>query len=114
MVVAMANLPPGLNLHEIFSGIPQVFSRKSICVKSSRFIVALSFLAYLNSSAGVSFDENMISSPEKPIFSDIISSVSDEQSVLQPSSLRILRIVGFGVALTAKYSLKPLFHENAL
>ena len=53
-------------------------------------------------------------SPLNPILSDIISSVSDEQSVPQPSSLRILSIVGFGVAFTAKYSLNPLFHENAL
>ena len=114
MVVDIENFPPGLNLQQIFSGIPADFSRKSMCVKSSRLMVAFSFFASTNSSAGVSLDENMISSPLNPILSDIISSVSDEQSVPQPSSLRILSIVGFGVAFTAKYSLNPLFHENAL
>ena len=38
------------------------------------------------SSAGVSFEENMISVPEKPQASDIISSVREEQSTPQPSS----------------------------
>ena len=61
----------------------------------------------------VSFDENMISFPVMPTFSEMISSASDEQSVPQPSSCRILRMVGLGVAFTAKYSLNPLFHENA-
>lgn len=52
-------------------------------------------------------DENMISSPVNPSLSDIISSVSDEQSVPHPSSFKIRRIVGFGVAFTAKNSLNP-------
>ena len=47
----------------------------------------------------------MISGPEKPQASDIISSVREEQSVPQPSSFKICRIKGLGVALTAKYSL---------
>ena len=68
----------------------------------------------MNSSAGVSLEENMISLPSNPQRSDIISSVKDEQSVPHPSSLKIFKIVGFGVAFTAKYSLNPLFHENAL
>ena len=42
--------------------------------------------AFLNSSAGVSFDENITSVPTIPLFSDIISSASDEQSVPHPSS----------------------------
>ena len=79
------NTPPGLKRQLIVSGIyPIVFSRKSMCVKSSRFIIAPSLSAYANSSAGVSFDQNIISLPLKPNFSDIISSVSDEQSVPQP------------------------------
>ena len=55
----------------------------------------------------------MISLPEKPQASLIINSVKEEQSTPQPSSRRIFKRNGFGVALTAKYSLKPLFHENA-
>ena len=53
IVVEIEKVPPGLYLQQIFSGIPAVFSRKSICVKSSRLIVAPSFLARTNSSAGV-------------------------------------------------------------
>ena len=67
----------------------------------------------MKSAAGVAFDENMISSPAKPTRSLIISSVSDEQSTPQPSLFRISSITGFGVALTAKYSRKPLFHAKA-
>ena len=52
--------------------------------------------------------------PTIPHRSDIISSVKEEQSVPHPSSAKIFKIVGFGVAFTAKYSLNPLFHENAL
>ncbi len=48
-------------------------------------------------------EENMISWPEKPVASDIISSVAEEQSVPHPYSCRIFRIYGFGVAFTAKY-----------
>ena len=76
-------------------------------------MMAPSFPANSKSSGGVALDENIISLPLKPQASDIISSVSDEQSVPQPSSFKIFKIVGFGVALTAKYSLNPLFHENA-
>ena len=81
---------------------------------SSKLIVAPNCFARINSSAGVSLEENMISLPSNPQRSDIISSVKDEQSVPHPSSLKIFKIVGFGVAFTAKYSLNPLFHENAL
>ena len=49
-------------------------------------------------------EENMISSPENPHRSLISSSVREEQSTLQPSSRRIFRMPGVGVALTAKYS----------
>ena len=35
------------------------------------------------------------------------------QSQPQPSSARMETILGLGVALTAKYSLKPSFHEKA-
>ncbi len=55
----------------------------------------------------------MISCPRKPQASDISSSVREEQSVPQPSSFRIFRILGFGVAFTAKYSRKPSFQEKA-
>ena len=82
-------------------------------MKSSRLMVAPSFSARTNSSAGVSLEENMISLPEKPHFSLIISSVREEQSVPQPSSRRIFRMEGLGVAFTAKYSLKPGFQEKA-
>ena len=44
---------------------------------------------------------------------DIISSVREEQSTPQPSSCKIFSRKGLGVALTAKYSLYPLFHEKA-
>ena len=80
---------------------------------SSKLIVAPNCFAKINSSAGVSLEENMISLPSNPQRSDIISSVKDEQSVPHPSSFKIFKIVGFGVAFTAKYSLNPLFHENA-
>ena len=58
-------------------------------------------------------EENMISGPEKPQASDIISSVMEEQSVPQPHSFNSFSINGFGVAFTAKYSLNPLFQANA-
>ena len=47
-------------------------------------------------------EENMISLPSNPQRSDIISSVKDEQSVPHPSSFKIFKIVGFGVAFTAE------------
>lgn len=55
----------------------------------------------------------MMSGPEKPHALDIISSVMDEQSVPHPMSFSIFNRNGLGVALTAKYSLYPLFQENA-
>ena len=70
-------------------------------------MVAPSSSASTNSSAGVSLDENMIISPPKPQRSLIMSSVSEEQSTPQPSSFRIFRMRGVGVAFTAKYSRKP-------
>ena len=70
--------------------------------------------ALAKSSAGVLLEENMTSSPSKPTAFASISSVSEEQSAPQPSSFRILRIKGLGVAFTAKYSLNPGFQENAL
>ena len=112
--VPRENTPPGLYRQEMTSGIPAASFRKSICVMSSRLMVAPNFFASTNSSAGVSLEENMISLPPKPQRSDIISSVSEEQSVPQPSSFKIFKIVGLGVAFTAKYSLNPLFQENAL
>ena len=114
MLLLILNTPPGLKRQLIVSGIfPIVFSKKSICVKSSKLIVAPILSAKANSSAGVSFEENMISSPEKPSASDIISSVMEEQSHPHPYSFKILIRNGFGVAFTAKYSRKPLFHANA-
>ena len=98
-------VPPGLYRQEIRFGMdPMVSFRKSMWVMSSRLMVAPSWEARANSSAGVSLDENMISSPRKPQRSDIISSVREEQSTPHPSSRRIFRIWGFGVALTAKNS----------
>ena len=38
----------------------------------------------------------------------------EEQSTPQPSSFKIFRMAGVGVAFTAKYSRNPLFQENAL
>ena len=73
-------------------------------VMSSRLMVAPSLAAIWNSSAGVSLEENMICPPENPQRSDIISSVREEQSTPHPSSFRIFRIWGLGVAFTAKYS----------
>ena len=62
---------------------------------------------------GVTLEENMISLFVKPRASDSISSVREEQSTPHPSSCRIFRINGFGVAFTAKYSRYPLFQEKA-
>ena len=80
---------------------------------SSRLIIAPSSLAFTYSSAGVTFEENIMFSPVIPQASLIISSVREEQSVPKPSSLKISKIYGLGVAFTAKYSLKPLFQLNA-
>ena len=48
-----------------------------------------------------------------PECSAIINSGTDAQSAPQPSSASNLRMAGVGVALTAKYSQKPGFHEKA-
>ena len=80
---------------------------------SSKLMMAPSLCARRNSSAGVSFDENMISSPFMPSFSQSMSSVSEEQSMPQPSALSSSMTAGVGVALTAKYSLYPAFQANA-
>ena len=84
---------------------PMVSFRKSMWVMSSRLMVAPSWAARANSSAGVSLEENMISPPWKPQRSDIISSHREEQSTPQPSSFKIFKIWGLGVAFTAKNSL---------
>ena len=65
------------------------------------------------SSLGVWLEENIISLPAKPTASLSISSVREEQSTPQPSSRRIFKMAGLGRALTAKYSLKPLFQLKA-
>ena len=99
-------VPPGLKRQEIFLGMyPMVSFRKSMWVMSSRLMVAPSWAARANSSAGVSLEENMISPPWKPQRSDIISSHREEQSTPQPSSFKIFKIWGLGVAFTAKNSL---------
>ena len=69
--------------------------------------------AYTNSSARVSLEVKLIAVLSNPIFLLMTSSVSVAQSTPQPSSFKILRIAGLGVALTAKNSLKPGFHEKA-
>ena len=71
-------------------------------------------LAKIYSSSGVSLEENIISCPVKPQASAILNSTLDEQSTPQPSSFKIRKIAGLGVALMAKYSLKPGFQEKAL
>ena len=76
-------------------------------------MIAPSSAAILNSSGGVSLEENMIFSPSYFIAFAIISSVSEEQSTPHPSFFKISITNGFGVAFTAKYSLNPLFQENA-
>ncbi len=90
--LVVVNIPPGLYLQLIVLGRPATFSRKSICVKSSKLIVASNCRAFTNSSAGVTLEENIISSPLKSIASASISSVSDEQSTPHPSSFNIFSI----------------------
>ena len=51
---------------------------------------------------------------ERPHCLDISSSETEAQSVPQPREARRRIIAGVGVAFTAKHSVKPLFHENAL
>ena len=76
-------------------------------------MIAPSSHALRNSSAGVSFEVNMILSPTLPTFSARTSSAIDEQSLPKSNSFRSFMRCGFGAAFTAKYSRKPLFHENA-
>ena len=87
--------------------------RKATWVRSSRLMTAPSRWASWYSSARVLLEVNMISLPRKPHFSASISSVRLEQSAPQPSSRRMFSSLGVGVALTAKYSLKPLFQAKA-
>ena len=49
-------------------------------------MIAPSSHAFLNSSAGVSFEVNIIASPVLPTFSASTSSASDEQSLPKPNS----------------------------
>ena len=57
--------------------------------------------AYLNSSAGVSFEVNITCLPLMPLIAESISSGRLEQSAPQPSLARIFMIYGFGQAFTA-------------
>ena len=60
--------------------------------------------ASTKSSAGVSLLENMMLWPEIPQASASMSSQELAQSQAQPSSRRMSRMKGLGVAFTAKYS----------
>ncbi len=73
---------------------------------SSRLITAPSSRAFRNSSAGVSFEVNMIMSPRMPTRCDSSSSASELQSAPKPSDCITFMMCGFGHALTAKYSRK--------
>jgi hypothetical protein len=75
-------------------------------------MVAPSERALMNSSAGVSFEENMISAPTMPVFSARINSGKELQSAPNPSACRTFNRKGLGVALTAKNSLNPAFQAN--
>ena len=109
-----SKIPPGLKRQLIVSGsLPKIPSTKSMWVMSSRLMIAPNLFAYANSSAGVSFEENIMLSPVIPMASLSISSVLEEQSQPQPYSLKISIRYGLGVAFTAKYSRKPGFHANA-
>ena len=55
----------------------------------------------------------MIASPVLPTRSERTSSAIDEQSLPKSNSFMSFMISGFGVALTAKYSRNPRFHEKA-
>ena len=68
---------------------------------------------YLIDNSPIPLEENIISAPLHPIALESISSVMEEQSHPHPYSFKILIRNGFGVAFTAKYSRKPLFHANA-
>ena len=76
-------------------------------------MIAPSSQARRNSSAGVSFDVNITLSPTLPTRWASSSSAIDEQSEPKSNSRSNFIMYGLGVALTAKYSLKPLFQENA-
>ena len=57
---------------------------------------------------------NIIASPTLPTFSERTSSAMEEQSDPKPKpSFRSFIKCGFGAALTAKNSRKPLFHAKA-
>ena len=88
-------------------GNPAVFWRKSMCVMSSRLMMAPSCRAFTYSADGVSLDVNMICSPVMPTFSDMTSSAIELQSAPNPSSFMMARMCGFGHAFTAKCSRNP-------
>ena len=71
-----------------------------MCVMSSRLMTAPFSCAYLIfGRAGVSFDENMMSSPVMPAFSERMSSGRLEQSAPMPSLARIFRTYGIRACL---------------
>ncbi len=76
------NTPPGLyRQHMVFGkSFPMMDSRKAMWVMSSRLMIAPSFFARANSSAGVSLDENMMCAPSAPTASESRSSAFEEQS----------------------------------
>ncbi len=114
MSVPRAKVPPGLKRQlKVLGRYPSVLSRNSMWEISSRLMVAPSSAASRNSSAGVSLEENIISSPLTPTALLSISSVQEEQSQPQPCSFSIPIKKGLGDAFTAKNSLYPLFQENA-
>ena len=104
---------PGLYRTEIISGIPPFLSRNGIWLMSSRLMIASNSRAFRNSMAGVSLDENMMSSPRIPALSARTNSGNELQSAPNPSLFRIFSRNGLGFAFTAKYSLYPGFHSKA-
>ena len=76
----------------VFGKYPKTSSTASIWVISSKFIIAPRSAANLNSSKGVSLEENIISSLPNPQAFAIISSVIDEQSTPQPELCKIFKI----------------------
>ena len=79
----------------------------------SRLMIAPRSSAARKSSSGVSFEESMMSRPVTPARSASKSSTPVAQSQPQPHSARTRSMAGLGVALTAKYSLKPGFQAKA-
>ena len=77
-----------------------VFSRKSICVKSSRLMIAPNLSAYANSSAGVSLEENIMCFPSNPQDLESISSVYEEQSHPISYSCKWLAYLHFAIYAT--------------